>query len=159
MFLLYKDFKTFRYMHITNTFAYLCVMLLAFCLVTHKGFATPQLVITLMKELSGKDTIHPEAIKQNEQRITKFLTGLKVDYEVPNQSNSKRTYRINGLGPNAREIEFEYDESVGTVEEFFKQKKNYKLQWPTLPCLWVGSQTKEQKTYLPAEVRKPSYIC
>ena len=37
-----------------------------------------------------------------------------------------------------------------TVQEYFEDKLKTKLQFPDLPCVWVGSRDK--KNYVPMEV-------
>lgn len=39
-----------------------------------------------------------------------------------------------------------------TIPEYFRTTKNYVLKHGHLPVLWVGSKTREQKMYLPAEL-------
>ncbi|XP_017765394.1 PREDICTED: protein argonaute-2 [Eufriesea mexicana] len=126
--------------------------------VAHKGFPTPQPVIDLMKELCKNPrareesrTITPADVNHNFDKITNFLKGLKIQYELPEQPTSKRTYRVNGLVPCARENRFTLeDQTVCTVEEYFLQKKRYKIKYPDLPCLWVGSRN--SNIHLPAEL-------
>lgn len=96
---------------------------------------------------------------KNRDKIERFLRGLKVTYQIPGQSNTKRTYRLNGLGPSAIEHRFPYEGSRITIVTYFAQVKKYKLHYPDLPCLWVGATNRAEKIYLPAEVRKPFYIC
>ncbi|KOC70760.1 Protein argonaute-2 [Habropoda laboriosa] len=122
--------------------------------VAHKGFPTEQSVIELMKQLCGNvENITPRDLQYNQDKISKFLKGLKVQYEIPGQSMTKRTYRVNGLVECARRNEFTLEDQTScTVEQYFKQAKKYKIQYPDLPCLWVGSLN--NKIYLPAELCK-----
>ncbi|XP_076662245.1 argonaute 2 [Halictus rubicundus] len=128
--------------------------------IAHKGFPTPQSIIDLMKELCKQprdeaplQNITPNHVSRNEDKITKFLKGLKVQYEIPGQPHSKRTYRVNGLAECARKNQFTLENGqTCTVERYFAQQKNYRLQYPDLPCLWVGSRTNQRKIHLPAEL-------
>lgn len=146
-----------------------------FVLVAHKGFPTSQNVINLMieftrarneNELTSAEVDNP----RNRERIEKFLKGLKVTYQIPKQQDSKqqsttkqqstagtkRTYRVNGLGPKANAHKFncgkKEEKDIRTIESYFAAKKNYKLRHPDLPCLWVGAMSREERIYLPAEV-------
>lgn len=137
----------------------ICVFVLQ--LVAHKGFPTAQPVINLMKELctdprsrTPLQSLHPNDVRANSDKITKFLKGLKVQYEIPGQSNTKRTYRVNGLAECPRHNKFESDSGLCTVENYFMQTKRHRLQFPDLPCLWVGSRTNAKKIHLPVEVYK-----
>ncbi|XP_029665997.1 protein argonaute-4 isoform X2 [Formica exsecta] len=124
--------------------------------VVHKGFPTSQNVISLMAELTRARGQAPSPAEVNDRRnrekIEKFLKGLKVIYQIPGQSRTKRTYRLNGLGPSAVQHQFECDGSMITIIQYFAQSKNYNLRYPDLPCLWAGATNRAEKIYLPAEL-------
>ncbi|XP_054013993.1 protein argonaute-2 isoform X2 [Hylaeus anthracinus] len=80
------------------------------------------------------------------------LDGLKVQYEIPGQPRSKRTYRVSGLVECPRTNKFTLDDgTVCTVEKYFEETKKYKLRYPDLPCLWVA-RTNNKKIHLPVEL-------
>ncbi|KOX67889.1 Protein argonaute-2 [Melipona quadrifasciata] len=126
--------------------------------VAHKGFPTEQPVINLMKEFckNPKSNVLPEIItaadvRRNEEKITKFLKGLKVQYELPGQPTTKRTYPVNGLVAPPRNNRFNLSDGTKcTVEEYFLQTKKYKIKYNDLPCLWVGS--KSTNIHVPPEL-------
>ncbi|XP_031771668.1 protein argonaute-2 isoform X2 [Apis florea] len=119
--------------------------------VAHKGFPKSQSVIDLMKELCNVQDLTPKVVEQNLFNINKFLKGLKIQYELPGQPTTKRTYRVNKLVNSARENKFRLeDQTLYSVEQYFLQIKKYTIKYPTLPCLWVGSQ--KNSIYLPAEL-------
>ncbi|XP_076639294.1 argonaute 2 isoform X2 [Colletes latitarsis] len=128
--------------------------------VAHKAFPTPQSVINLMKELcqdprsrTPLQRVTARDVEYNSEKITKFLKGLKVQYEIPGQPHSKRTYRVNGLVECPKNDKFRLDDgSMCTVENYFLQTKKCRLEFPDLPCLWVGSRTNEKKIHLPVEL-------
>ncbi|XP_076381016.1 protein argonaute-2-like [Megalopta genalis] len=128
--------------------------------VVHKGFTSPQMIIDLMKEMckhpkdeNPLEDITPEDVSRNADKITKYLKGLKIQYEIPGQSNSKRRYRVNGLVECPRQNKFTLENGQEcTVENYFIQQKRYRLQYPELPCLWVGSRSNERRIHLPAEL-------
>ncbi|XP_015438406.1 PREDICTED: protein argonaute-2 [Dufourea novaeangliae] len=128
--------------------------------VAHKGFPTPQSVINLIKDLckpprSYEPLVNVTArdIQYNSEKITKFLKGLKVQYKIPGQESSKRTYRVNGLVECPRKNKFSLENGTScTVEDYFSQQKGYRIQYPELPCLWVGSRTSTRKIHLPIEL-------
>lgn len=95
-------------------------------------------------------------VYNNQNKISKILTGIKVYYTVPGESS--KTYRINGLGPTARDHEFETKGIKCTIEQYFAKNKKYKLRYPDVLSLWVGKKDAPKMIYLPAEVRKPSHI-
>ncbi|KAL3273105.1 hypothetical protein HHI36_014559 [Cryptolaemus montrouzieri] len=39
-----------------------------------------------------------------------------------------------------------------TVEEYFARKKNYRLQYPLMPTVWVGNPQRQGPILLPAEL-------
>lgn len=65
------------------------------------------------------------------------------------------TVGCNGLsrGP-ANQEKFECDGRLVTVQQYFENKLKVKLQFPGLPCVWVGSRDK--KNYVPMEVNQTS---
>jgi hypothetical protein len=146
---------------------------LSFYLVAHKGFPSPKNVVEIMAEFKERDHQDrqgtsksttspghlPHFTTEELDKIGKFLKGLKVAYQIPRQERTKRTYRLNGLGPSANKHKFDCNNKLITITEYFEQHKKYKLNYPELPCLWAGAMDRQEKIYLPAEVRKPLYIC
>lgn len=99
-------------------------------------------------------------VKRNEDKIVKFLKGLKVQYELPGQPTTKRTYHVNGLVPSPRNNKFYLSDGTScTVEQYFLKTKKYKIIHYDLPCLWVGSRS--TNIHVPPEVntgKKKIYI-
>ncbi|XP_031370648.1 protein argonaute-2 isoform X1 [Apis dorsata] len=119
--------------------------------VAHKGFPKSQSVIDLMKELCNVQDLTPKDIERNLVNINKFLKGLKIQYELPGQPTTKRTYRVNKLVDCPRENKFHLeDQTLYSVEKYFLQIKKYSIKYPNLPCLWVGSRN--NSIYLPVEL-------
>lgn len=124
----------------------------------HKGFPKDQSVIDLMKDLCRPprqsqplETIQPRDIERNSEKITKFLKGLKIQYELPGQPTTRRTYRVNELAKCPKENKFRLEnDTMCTVEQYYLQNKNYRIRFPELPCLWVGSRN--NTIHLPVEV-------
>jgi hypothetical protein len=54
-------------------------------------------------------------------------------------------------------FKLENNQSI-TVQEYFSRKKGISLKHPFLPCLHVGSLTRETPIYLPSEVRKILFL-
>lgn len=77
-----------------------------------------------------------------------------MSYEIPNQPGIKKVMRVNDLDRTAREAMFKPDGSSApiSVEAYFKHAKRYSLQFPNMPCLWVGSKTREDHMLFPAEL-------
>ncbi|XP_049838936.1 protein argonaute-2-like [Schistocerca gregaria] len=125
--------------------------------VAHKGFPAPKDVKSIMEEVLGSQysRFDPdrELNKEQEADLSAFLKGLKVEYKLPNQSASKRTYRVNSAKSSALRLEFKLDDGRQiTVAEYFKREKNYTLRYPKLPCLHVGSLNRPNPIFLPVEL-------
>nr|XP_034189444.1 protein argonaute-2 [Osmia lignaria]XP_034189445.1 protein argonaute-2 [Osmia lignaria] len=126
--------------------------------VAHKGFPKDQSIIDLMRELCRPPrqaqplaTVQPRDVERNKEKITKFLKGLKIQYELPGQPTTRRTYRVNELVRCPRENKFRLENNtMCTVEQYYLEKKNYRIQFPDLPCLWVGSRN--NNIHLPVEL-------
>jgi len=89
------------------------------------------------------------------EQIEKYLKQLKVCYEIPNIPHSKRIYRVNGLGKPAARHEFKHGDEFITVANYFAHYKNYRLNYPAMPVLCVGSmQNRSEPIALPPEVCK-----
>lgn len=92
-----------------------------------------------------------DLVERNRDKITKFLKGLKVVFQLPNKPTTRRTVGVNGLDKAADKAVFSLDNGQQTnVATYFAGSKGYKLQRPDLPCLWVGSRNKH--VLLPPEV-------
>ncbi|XP_032670999.1 protein argonaute-2-like isoform X10 [Odontomachus brunneus] len=125
--------------------------------VAHKAFVASENVVDIICDILQMKTREDlnsrnarDAVTPYEDKINKVLTGVKVNYAIPNQPSTKRTHRINGLGPNAINHKFDVKGKMCSIQEYFATVKNCKLNFPHLPCLWVGKR--DDKTYLPAEL-------
>ena len=77
--------------------------------------------------------------------LEKDLKGMKVRYELPN--GSKRGYRVlKVLEPASKLI---IPDLKVTVLQYFKNQYKKTLQFPNMPCLWLGSR--EKTIYIPVE--------
>ncbi|KAK0170075.1 hypothetical protein PV328_010680 [Microctonus aethiopoides] len=126
--------------------------------VVHKAFPKSEDVIEVMKDLCADRNGRPRELNENmlhcnKQKIEQHFCGLKVIFQLPNQPSSKRTVRVNGLDRPADKATFKLDNGdTTTVERYFLGSKNYKLRYPKLPCLWVGSRSRQ--ILLPPELCK-----
>ncbi|XP_026825457.1 protein argonaute-2 isoform X2 [Ooceraea biroi] len=127
--------------------------------VCHKGFPTPQNVIDLIGEFTtgggggrygDRYGGRPQEREIDKKKVEKYLKGLKVNYQIPNQPRSKRTYRVNGLGAPANVQTFSHEGVDITVANYFSRFKNYNLSLPNMPVICVGP--KERNIALPAEL-------
>jgi eukaryotic translation initiation factor 2C len=102
----------------------------------------------------GRSTVNFLNGVTEEQRktISRDLEGLKVKYEMPCGEGEvrKRQYRVLEMRRKAASLEMiSVDSDSVSVAEYFKRQYGVALQFPALPCLWVGSR--DRSTYIPAE--------
>lgn len=95
----------------------------------------------------------------NRAKFEKFIKTLRVIYEIPKQSNSRRVYRVNGIEECARSKTFEMEDNgrvtTITIQHYYERHKGYRLEFPDLPTLWVGSMARKQNPILvPLELCK-----
>lgn len=82
------------------------------------------------------------------ERLSRKLSGLRV--RVTHQKN-KRNYCIERVSDKtAAQLTFSQGGSPVTVQQYFERQYNYKLKYPSLPCLKMASGSSE--VYMPMEV-------
>merc|ERR1719348_2808121 len=86
--------------------------------------------------------------KRHADILQKDLKGLKIRYIRPD--GQKREWRCNKVMDPSRFLKFEHEGVKMTIEEYFKIQYKYKLKYPFLPCLHLGSLQKQ--FYLPVEL-------
>ncbi len=80
--------------------------------------------------------------------VESFLRATRV--EVTHRGESKRKYKVIGLGASADQLSFATEDgSKKTVAQYFQEKYNIQLRYPQLPCVQVGSP--EKAIFLPME--------
>ncbi|KAF5303929.1 hypothetical protein FQA39_LY01714 [Lamprigera yunnana] len=122
--------------------------------VVHKPFPKNMPVLDLISEITTRHYDYRRDRLQNENYdvVRKFLEGLRVHYEIPNQPATKRIYNVNQLHKTATEYRFTTDQNVMmTVEEYYRKNKRVTLKYPHLPCLWVGNKQRESPILIPLE--------
>lgn len=88
-------------------------------------------------------------------KLESFLKGLKIIYQIPDRSNTKRTHRIYEISDETSSSKFNVKEPNGTersytMTEYFQVMKGYRIMYPKLPTLRVVANA--NKTLLPMEV-------
>ncbi|XP_044001801.1 protein argonaute-2 [Aphidius gifuensis] len=126
--------------------------------VAHKSFPKPQPVLQAIKDVCSTyrdpcNTVTADVIERNIDKINSYLRMLKVTYQLPNKPTTKRTVGINGLDkPPAKAIFKMANGQETDVLTYFSGAKNYKIKYPDLPLLWVGSRTKNPHILVPLEL-------
>jgi len=64
--------------------------------VTNKGFLKHQSLVDYIAVDLCCD-LNVEMNQTNVNKLSNYVKGLKVNFQVPNQPNTKRIYRVNGL--------------------------------------------------------------
>ena len=87
--------------------------------------------------------------KSHRNTVDDKIKDLRIHYSRPN--GYKRNYRVNKMMPAANKLTVKLDSGAEcTIEKYFKDKYNYKLEFPHYPCIHVGK--KDDKIYLPIEL-------
>uniref|UniRef100_A0A0D9W085 Piwi domain-containing protein n=1 Tax=Leersia perrieri TaxID=77586 RepID=A0A0D9W085_9ORYZ len=114
------------------------------------SFFKPVTVIQFVEEfLNIRDTSRPLS-DRDRVKIKKALRGVRV--ETTHQDDQIRRYKITGITGPMSQLIFPVDESGTrmTVVQYFWDRYNYRLKYPSWPCLQAGSDSRP--VYLPMEV-------
>ncbi|KAK7793223.1 hypothetical protein R5R35_005074 [Gryllus longicercus] len=111
----------------------------------HKAFLKAQPIVDTIREMFSSFSVPPPIERQIFQ-LRIILKGVKVAYSVPTDSKP-RFCTIADVSKPPDQITCEFKGSIITVEEYFKNVKNYSLKYRNLPCLKVGSSA-----FVPAEL-------
>ncbi|VVC42413.1 Hypothetical protein CINCED_3A015370 [Cinara cedri] len=116
--------------------------------VVHRGFPKHQsLTSYIQNELNSR--LDTELDSRTLNALLSYVKGLKVDFMVPNQPNTKRSYKVGGLLDTATKHIFEVNDGNNAIEtkfkilsvfQYYKIKRNYIIKYPNLPCLQVGNK-------------------
>lgn len=122
--------------------------------VAHKGFPKHQPLINYISNELGCDLNSPMD-NWSFNTLSTYVKGLKIDFMVPNQPNTKRSYKVVGLLDTAAKFKFDMEDPVRgkqslNVVQYFKITRNYSIKYQNLPCLHVGNVNK--KTAIPIEL-------
>nr|AIY24303.1 Argonaute 2 [Laodelphax striatellus] len=126
--------------------------------VAHKGFPMGERLLETLcryQKCSFNDLRNLKRLDSYVQNdFEKYIKGLKVEYQIPNRTDTKRTYKVNKLMKNSVEQRFTLEKDNKKVEmtvgEYFQREKKCSLQFPYLPLVWIGPQNKE--FYVPMEM-------
>uniref|UniRef100_A0A6P4FCJ8 Protein argonaute-2-like n=1 Tax=Drosophila rhopaloa TaxID=1041015 RepID=A0A6P4FCJ8_DRORH len=120
--------------------------------ISHKSFPIAMPVIEYLRRFGLKQEINSTTtLEKSRHFVESFLKGLYVIYTPPKSfAAASRVYKINALSikPGSTQ-EFDLEDKMITVAEYYKNR-NYKLQFPQLPCLHVGPVTKQ--IFVPIEL-------
>ncbi|XP_075233005.1 protein argonaute-2-like isoform X4 [Lycorma delicatula] len=129
--------------------------------VAHKGFPKPENLIKVIRDQNatiGDRVFDKELDNWQKESLQKYIGGLKVEYEIPNQPDSKRTYKVNRVLGSSINQRFDLVEKVGdaqrtkniSVGQYLHQYKNFRLRYPNMPCLHVGPS--QRNIFVPVEL-------
>lgn len=131
--------------------------------VAHKGFPKAQSMIDCLVKDFNLDPYRPIDNQRGGDNFATFVKGLKVVASLVGNTATaghKREFVCNGVVGPPDKLTFPITESDGrsrklTVAEYFAKEKQYRLKYPHLNCLWVGSR--ERCIYFPMELLNVSY--
>ena len=84
----------------------------------------------------------------HKNKLENDVRGLKIRYIRPD--GQKREWRCNRVLDSPQNLYFEHEGGLMTVEDYFKHAYNYRLKYPFLPCIHLGSVHKT--FYIPVEL-------
>lgn len=118
--------------------------------VAHKAFPSAIRVLDVLASFDRDRRIPSRLSEWQEKQLNEYLKMLSIGYRT-NPSEPYKTFGYNGLKQSARDALFvDSDGTKMSVLQYFERKKGIKLNYPELPCLWVGS--KVRNVYLPLEL-------
>lgn len=112
--------------------------------VAHKAFPTPLKLVQIVDGMyknsrNARGDIHSALNRFIAEDLARHLRGLRILYEVPGQSASKKSYKFALLGQTPDKEMFNHDGKNISVATYF-QSKQVRLQFPNLPCVKVGNE-------------------
>ena len=91
-----------------------------------------------------------ELDSRTRQELESTLRGLTLIYKIPGSSTEPKKYKFNGFKDPPNKLTFRNAEGQSmTIEKYFQTKK-YQIQFPYMPCVWIGNTVKT--IYVPAEL-------
>lgn len=116
--------------------------------VLHKAFPSAMPLLDFIKSNLTRDNIIPESLQYGQEKnLENHLKMLNIGYRFDNEF---KTYGFNGLiSPSDAYFDHESGRKM-SVAQYYQEKKGYRIKFPKLPYLWVGS--KKKKIYLPLEL-------
>lgn len=119
--------------------------------VAHKAFPKSLPVTEVLMDLLdshwqqfGPRDLERALDSRQTETFQKYMRQLRVIYQIPGNASSKRVFRVNGIGDSARNKTFKLDDGRSmTIEQYFANEKRYRLKYPLLPTLWVGSTQRQ----------------
>ncbi|XP_066249645.1 protein argonaute-2-like isoform X2 [Euwallacea similis] len=127
--------------------------------VAHKAFPQNIKVVDALVQLLSTNPRQPfrkedlRSLREDQQMaLVKFIKTLRVTYEIPGVVGSRKSYRVNGVGPSPAQSTFKHENQEMTIQTYFQRFKNYRVMYPNLPTLWVGNQNRQDRILLPLEL-------
>lgn len=119
--------------------------------IAHKSFPRDWSLLEYLQSI--RVDLKSDLQRWQKEQLEKFLQKLNIIYQPPACFKADpKLYKVNGLVDNATNLTFECeDKKRMTVANYFASK-GYKLSYPHLNCLHVGSSVKN--IYLPLELCK-----
>ncbi|XP_035892676.1 protein argonaute-2 isoform X2 [Anopheles stephensi] len=115
--------------------------------VSHKAFPSAAPLLTVIGNMNRGNVESISGWALNE--LQSFLKGMDVVYKNP--AGVTKRMRCNGLREPASQQMFKLDDGTRlSVADYFAKRLNYRLRYPNLPVVHVGSSVRS--VYVPAEL-------
>ncbi|KAF0766388.1 protein argonaute-2-like [Aphis craccivora] len=122
--------------------------------VAYKGFPKQQ---PLISYITNDLQVNPnsEMDRKNINRLLNSVKGLKIEFMIPMQPNTKRVLKVVGILDSASKFIIKMNNPIKgnltlNVVQYYKMVHNYNIKYPNLPCLHVGHIDK--KMAIPIEL-------
>lgn len=118
--------------------------------VAHKAFPSPIKIIDLIKDLGRDQNLNGPLDNMVSSKMRAHLKGLQIRYVLPGNEGSVMVRKFLDLDASAANCRFNHEGTEVTVQSYYNTKYRYRIQYPNLPCIKVGSEIRSFS--LPAEL-------
>lgn len=109
--------------------------------IAHKAFPSTEKIIDILQNMRIDPRNDLDRLAQTD--LLSHLKGLMINYAMPGQEASRRTYKFLGFERNAGTFKFrnDQDNKECTIAEYFKSR-GVRLTYPHLPTIKLGNTIK-----------------
>lgn len=108
--------------------------------IAHKAFP---MTLSVIDVLDRNVDLKKDLSSRDRNALLSHLNGLMIEYTMPGNQASTRTYKFFGLNPNSKTHKFrsDQDKKEYTIEEYFRSR-GVTIKYPLLPTLKLGNSVK-----------------
>lgn len=110
--------------------------------IAHKAFPSRMPILDILAKMRGVD-LKRKLDRGVEIALQSHLKGLSIDYKLPAQEASCRTYKFMSIGAIPKQVKFrnDQDKKEYTVESYLLSR-GVQIRFPNLPTLKLGNSVK-----------------